>query len=80
MHDLLKTDLREIVHVTAKSHDAISSAGFITCAGYLSAIFEQLRSEKPLTDEQFREAFLVGHKEFHNVYETCMDVANENND
>ena len=40
----------------------ITLIGFSACAGYLSAIFEQLRSPAPLDEEQAREAFMRGKK------------------
>lgn len=40
----------------------ITLIGLSACAGYLSAIFEQLRSPAPLTEEQAQEAFTRGKR------------------
>ena len=36
--------------------------GFSACAGYLSTIFEQLRMNRPLTNEEAQEAFARGKR------------------
>jgi len=62
------TPIQDILLKLSTRESAATLAGFSVCSGYLLAILQQLRSTKPLDQEEIEIWYKIGRQEVEETY------------
>ena len=66
------TPIQDVLLKLATHNNAATLAGFSVCAGYLLAILQQLRSAKPMDQEELEIWCKLGHQEVAEAYQRLL--------
>ena len=66
------TPVQDVLLKLSARHSAAALAGFSVCAGYLLAAFQQLRSDKSMTHEEFEVWYKLGSQEVLETYQRLL--------
>ena len=74
------TPVQDVLLKLSTRNSAATLAGFSVCAGYLLATFQQLRSEKPMTQDDFTMWYRLGSQEVLHAYQGLLGSCSCGND
>ena len=74
------TPVQDVLLKLSSRNGAATLAGFSVCAGYLLATFQQLRLEKPMTQEDFAIWYKLGSQEVLETYQRLLGSCSCGND